>query len=364
MVKFMWQGKVIRKSTRCSSAKDARTVEGKIRSELGKGNWGVLEAKPRLTLDEFLRKDFLPYTESKFQSTPKTRDYYTYGANSLLESDLAGLRLDEVTGQHAQQYAARLSASLKPSTINWGLRTLRRALALAEEWGKLDRAPKISLAKGERQRERVLAEDEAAQYLAACLEPWRDVATVMLGTGMCPGELYPLRWENVLLSGDCGLIQVVKGKTKARRRLLPMVPAVYDTLAARHQAQGYPSGGWVFPSGSASGHFEQGSAKNQHARAVQLSGVKPFEPYCLRHTGLTDLAETGCDAFTFAKIAGHSSITITQRYCHPQAEAIERAFARKAANGSELVTQGGYPKNLLAESDTAEGIVTLAVSAD
>src|SRR5207253_556614 len=162
--------------------------------------------------------------------------YYTYGANSLLESDLAGLRLDEVTGQHAQQYAARLSASLKPSTINWGLRTLRRALALAEEWGKLDRAPKISLAKGERQREMVLA--------------------------------------------------------------------VYDTLAARHQAQGYPSGGWVFPSGSASGHFEQGSAKNQHARAVQLSGVKPFEPYCLRHTGLTDLAETGCDAFTFAKIAG------------------------------------------------------------
>jgi hypothetical protein len=38
------------------------------------------------------------------------------------------------------------------------------------------------------------------------------------------------------------------------------------------------------------------------------------------------LAEKGCDAFTLAKIAGHSSITITQRYCHPQADAIERAF--------------------------------------
>ena len=230
MVKFMWQGKVIRKSTRCSNAKDARTVEGKIRSELGKGNWDILEAKPRLTLEEFIRKDFLPYTESKFQSTPKTRDYYVYGANSLLESDLAALRLDEITGQHAQQYAARLSANLKPSTINCGLRTLRRALALAEEWGKLDRAPKISLAKGERQRERVLTEDEAVRYLAACLQPWRDIATIMLGTGMCPGELYPLRWENVLLAGDGGLIQIVKGKTKARRRLLPMVPAVYDVL--------------------------------------------------------------------------------------------------------------------------------------
>jgi len=42
------------------------------------------------------------------------------------------------------------------------------------------------------------------------------------------------------------------------------------------------------------------------------------------------LAEAGCDAFTLARIAGHSSITITQRYCHPQADAIERAFGKLA----------------------------------
>jgi len=58
------------------------------------------------------------------------------------------------------------------------------------------------------------------------------------------------------------------------------------------------------------------------------SKVKPFEPYCLRHTALTRLAESGCDPFTLARIAGHSSITITQRYCHPQAEAVELAFAK------------------------------------
>jgi hypothetical protein len=36
-------------------------------------------------------------------------------------------------------------------------------------------------------------------------------------------------------------------------------------------------------------------------------------------------------AFTLAKIAGHSSITMTGRYCHPQAEAIERAFPKLTA---------------------------------
>jgi site-specific recombinase XerD len=133
-----------------------------------------------------------------------------------------------------------------------------------------------------------------------------------------------------------------------------MVPAVFDVFTLRQQAQGYPSEGWVFPSGSGSGHLEQGSAKNQHAKAIELSGVKPFEPYVLRHTGLTDLAETGCDTYTLAKIAGHSSITITQRYCHPQAEAIERAFERKAAHGRKLVTCGSHPAKLLTGSGGTE----------
>jgi hypothetical protein len=39
------------------------------------------------------------------------------------------------------------------------------------------------------------------------------------------------------------------------------------------------------------------------------------------------LTATSRDVFTLARIAGHSSITITQRYVHPQADAIERAFA-------------------------------------
>jgi integrase len=51
----------------------------------------------------------------------------------------------------------------------------------------------------------------------------------------------------------------------------------------------------------------------------------------LRHTALTQLAQACCDAFTLARIAGHSSITITQKDIHPQSDAIERAFAPLAA---------------------------------
>jgi integrase len=217
---------------------------------------------------------------------------------------------------------------------------LRRALALAEEWGKLDRAPKVPLAKGERQRDRVLTEQEATDHLSACPQPWRTWPRSSLGKGCAPGECYVLRWEHVLLNGHGGLIQVARGKSKAARRLLPMLLEVFQALKARHEAQGCPTEGWVFPTASASGHIEEPSAKQWHAKALEVSKVKPFEPYCLRHTFGTRMAPK-CDVFALARIMGHSSIAITQRYCHPQADAVERAFAQMAGR-QELVTDGGH----------------------
>ena len=54
---------------------------------------------------------------------------------------------------------------------------------------------------------------------------------------------------------------------------------------------------------------------------------RPFVPYTLRHTALTRLAEkAGGNVFVLAAIAGHSTIAVTQRYVHPQADAMLRVF--------------------------------------
>ena len=355
-VKFRFKGQLIHRSTVATDSKTAHSIEGKIRAELARGNWGIFDVKQSPKLADFLKRDFLPFVSTKCSDRPNTLAYYQAGTKRLQDSDIATLRLGEITDQHAGQFAKRWEC-FQPTTINCGLRTLRRALSLAYEWGKLDRKPKITLAKGERQRDRVVTDDEAPRYLAACPQPWRDVATVMLGSGTCPGELYVLRWESVLFNGQGGLLHIIKGKTKARRRLLPMVPVVYQALKARWEAQGCPSEGWVFPTGSASGHMEESSAKQWHAKAFMalekarkenpdLPEIKPFEPYCLRHTALTNLAKAGVDAFTLARIAGHSRISTTERYIHPQAEAIEQAFA-KIGGSQKVVTDGGHSETAL-----------------
>ena len=68
--------------------------------------------------------------------------------------------------------------------------------------------------------------------------------------------------------------------------------------------------------------------KKQHQRALRLSGVRPFVLYALRHTFLTRLGEAGCDAWTLARIAGHSSISMSARYVHPSEDAVMNVFSR------------------------------------
>ena len=58
-----------------------------------------------------------------------------------------------------------------------------------------------------------------------------------------------------------------------------------------------------------------------------------FVLHSLRHTMLTRLGESGVDAFTIMRIAGHSSIVVSQRYIHPTPEAVERAFERLQLSG-------------------------------
>jgi site-specific recombinase XerD len=68
--------------------------------------------------------------------------------------------------------------------------------------------------------------------------------------------------------------------------------------------------------------------------------VQDFVPYVLRHTALTRLGEkAGGNVFALASIAGHSSITVTQRYIHPQADTINRIFSSHLLIGTKSGTE-------------------------
>ncbi len=336
--KFMWQGRMIRESTRQGNDKIARQMEAAHRVSLAKGLVGIWDKKAAPPLAGFAQDRFLPWARATFeQASPKSWAWYRVGVRALTSfKGLADRRLNEITGEQIADFAAyRLSTGMQVSTVNSSLRVLRRMLRLAVEWGQLERAPRIKLLPGERHRERVVSVEEEARYVAAAPEPMASVATVLVDTGMRPEECFRLRWEAITwTNGRQGTLLVTHGKTTAARRVLPFTSRVRALLEARWEAQRTPEEGWVWPSGTRSGHIEPSSLKKQHRKALRLSGVRSFVLYSLRHTFLTRLGESGCDAWTLARIAGHSSVGVSARYVHPSEDAVLAAMDRLGGHNS------------------------------
>lgn len=354
--KFMWQGKVVRESTKQGNDKVARQMEAAHRTSLAKGEVGIRDKKPAMTLAAFCDDRFEPWAKATFgKSSPKTwLDFYRVGLRAIRNcKPLASLRLDEITSERASEFAAyRQSQGLQVSTVNSSLRVLRRMLRLAVEWGELQSVPTIKRLPGERHRERVVSYDEEARYLGAGSESLSAIATVLLDSGMRPEECYRLRWESInWVNGRNGTLLVTHGKTAAARRVLPMTPRVRALLETRWERAGRPLDGWVWSAPTKSGHVEPSSLKKQHKKALRLAGVRPFVLYSLRHTFLTRLGESGCDAWTLARIAGHSSIAISSRYVHPSEDAVLSAMSRlgghKTGHSVELQNADAVSKGLL-----------------
>lgn len=107
LVEFRCRGKRILKRTKVTHIDDARAIESAIRTELERGNYGILRPKPLPSLAEFLKNEFLPFSEARFREVkPNTAIYYQRGAKMLLSSPLASMKLDAITDREAGQFIA------------------------------------------------------------------------------------------------------------------------------------------------------------------------------------------------------------------------------------------------------------------
>ena len=149
-----------------------------------------------------------------------------------------------------------------------------------------------------------------------------------------PDECHRIRWENVTwINGRNGTLMVTEGKTAAARRVLPLTPRLRAILETRWEAAGKPFEGFVWPAPTKSGHIDHSTLKKQHARALKLSGVRPFLLYSLRHSFATRLAPH-VDAWTLGKIMGWASLSVARRYIHPSEDSVLEAISQLVGHNS------------------------------
>jgi integrase len=304
-----------------------------------------LRQETRPTLREFSKR-FMQAVQTRCAAKPRTIEFYAQQTRYLLAFEtLASRRLDEIDEALLEEFCQARRRQVSTATTNRALAVVRRMLRLAQEWRIIDRIPKIRLLRGERNREFVLSRDRERIYLEFSPQILQDVAVLMLDTGLGPAEALALEWRDI----HCDYLQVREGKTRYRARSLSLTSRVRSVLERRRCE---PISNFVFAGGSGKPLLPS-SLAHLHAQTRQkLKLPQEFVLYSLRHTALTRLGETGCDAFTIMRIAGHSSVTTSQRYVHPSSETVGLAIARLDSANRQAAQQAADGKATDTRTDT------------
>ena len=146
--------------------------------------------------------------------------------------------------------------------------------------------------------------------------PDRFVWQLMANTGLRRSEALHLRQEHIS-DGSVMILSEAEARTKsAKWRTVPLSPAAQEAVEAL--------------SGKDSGYLldrvHPTSLTRAFLKAAQRAGVGGHL-HCLRHTFCSHLVMGSVDLRTVQILAGHSSITVTERYAHLSPDHLRGATA-------------------------------------
>jgi len=311
---FVVNGRRIRKSTKQTTRAKAGEVAAEFIRQAQRNETPARRGQ-MTTLRQFAESRFLPFVKASTLAD-KSKLYYEYGWRMLKGLPISDLRLDCITTSVAD--TLRLTGT--GANQNCALRTLRRMLSLAHEYGILQAAPRIKL-RNENQRTAVWDAKSEGNLLKIAPQPLKDAFLLCHDSGMRPDEVISLRWEDILWQKS--LIFVREGKTRKATRYVPLSDRVRDALRARAELAKAKkrNSEWVFPSNrktSKTGHITHTALEKPFRQARKEAKLpKELVLYSARHSFATDLLDRTGNIKLVSDVLGHESVTTTQKYLHP-----------------------------------------------
>lgn len=321
---FTFQGQRIRESTSLNNKISAERAEAIRKAELAQGRAGIARRVPCPNFEGFVSTEFLPWSKKQHQAHPRTHQRYRVASKPLI-AFFGKLHLDAIASSQVERFKLSRSEEISPAGTNRDLAALRFILNLAMRQGYIARNPVIGvrfLPEGPGNM-RIVSHEEQQRYLAVANSLLRDVATLMVETGMRPEEVYTIQKENVYL--DRRYLFVPSGKTRFARRNVPLTEAA---IAILKQRLSKAKGSHLFP------HRQDPNrplttVRKAHLDTLRAARVHPhFRLYDLRHSFGSRSAMAGVDLSTLRELMGHSNISTTMRYVHPTPEHKQEAVRK------------------------------------
>jgi integrase len=327
-MKFTFDGELVQQSTKCKKKRDAETVESAYRTQLALGKIGIKPLPKAPAFDKAI-DEFLEWLKTEHAEQPSTYRRYYYSCQALKEyfgkvkvSFIQAKDVEKFLAWRGAQTSRKTKETVSRRTVNFDLSTLKmffrrlmRAKCLRENPTETIKQLSESLPPFH-----VLTDREEKKYILSCPQPLKDVAALMLETGMRPGEIYRLERKDV----NKNYLQVVKGKTPAARRKVYLTEKARAILSDRLQRF---DGKYLFPQNDIDGQKATADIGDLHLACVNSLNFK-FRLYDCRHTFATRALEKGTDLVTLASILGHANLKMVMRYAHPSEKLKEDAMRR------------------------------------
>lgn len=288
---------------------------------------------------------------------PKTTDPYLAGWRKRVVPTLGHIPVRMITAGAADRAVhGWIADGCSKSTIKNTIGVLVRVMEQALRDGIIDRNPARVTGW---QREYQLAEDELDDPRSLALPDWATLTTLAntlverssntyagwgdvvlfaactaarIGevSGCRIGDINKAEWTWVVrrqtTSGPGGLVDKA---TKGRRsRTVPIIEEIRELVERRIAATDGSRDARLFV-GPRGGRISTAVLRDatHWDDVVTRLGHEHLRRHDLRHTGLTWLADAGVPIHHLQRIAGHGSITTTQRYLHPDRRSVLDAGA-------------------------------------
>lgn len=229
--------------------------------------------------------------------------------------ELRALKAEETTEATADRYMALLRAILKKC---------------ADDWGTLDKAPKVPMYNPEKAEPRWLTPAEFSRLEAELPEHLKLAARFAVLTGLRMRAMLSLRWDQVDLDRGRAWVSSRDMKGKASHGL-PLAPDAVALLRGIELA-----GDYVF---TWRGKRIDDCNTRAFQEAVKRAGVAPLRWHDLRHTWASWAIQEGATLQQVMQLGGWKSLSMVMRYAHLAPDHLAEAAARVKLPGTRTGTR-------------------------
>lgn len=313
-MRFVYQGKLIRRSTETSNEKFAEDIYCKVRTKIIEGKWFEVDPAKEHTFDEMIEKFMIEHAP---KCEPTTQRRFKSIKDHLMQK-FSGMTLSSITPKSISEYIEfRRGEGAAGGTINREFAMLSKAFSLAWkrwEWCKENPCSKVQKELENNRIDRWLTPKEEERlmfhsqgYLDGQLP---EIIILALHTAMRQGEILNLRWQDVDLFRKVIIVSKTKNKEP---KTIPMTDTLYELL--KDKSKVVSMSGFIFVSRSGT-KIDPSKLQMKFRKTLKMAEIERFRFHDLRHTAATRMVQAGVDLYTVSKILGHRDLSTTQRYAH------------------------------------------------